>query len=77
MTENNIVEMSDIIDLLVTKRKFTSAEFAKISKQLNELENEKKTNASNLIFINQLVNWKCLIKNLHKFISIQLRLSRK
>lgn len=77
VTENNIVEMSDIIDLLVTKRKFTSAEFAKISKQLNELENEKKTNASNLIFINQLVNWKCLIKNLHKFISIQLRLSRK
>ena len=50
VTENNIVEMSDIIDLLVTKRKFTSAEFAKISKQLDELENEKKDECEQLDF---------------------------
>lgn len=50
VTESNIVEMSDIIDLLVTKRKFTSVEFAKISNQLDELENEKKDECEQLDF---------------------------
>lgn len=50
VTENNIVGMNDAIDLLVTKRKIVSTEFAKISSQLDRLEKEKDKEYEQLEF---------------------------
>lgn len=50
VTENNIVGMGDVIDLLVAKRKIVSTEFSKISSQLDRLEKEKDKEYGQLEF---------------------------
>jgi len=50
VTENNIVGLNDAIDLLITKRKFVSTEYATVSSQIERLEKEKNKEYEQLEF---------------------------
>lgn len=50
VTENNIVGLNDAIDLLVTKRKIVSAEFADVSSRIERLEKNKDREYEQLEF---------------------------
>lgn len=50
VTENNIVGLNDAIDLLITKRKMVSAEFATVTGQLEQYEKEKDSEYEQLAF---------------------------
>lgn len=50
VTEDNIVGLNDAIDLLITKRKFVSTEFASVSSKIENLEKEKNQEYEQLEF---------------------------
>lgn len=50
VTENNIVGFNDAIDLLVTKRKMVSTEFADVSSRIERLEKDKNREYEQLEF---------------------------
>jgi len=50
VTENNIVGLNDVIDLLISKRKMVSNELSTVIGQLEQLEKEKKSEYEQLAF---------------------------
>ncbi len=54
VTENNILGLSDSMNLLVAKHKITSMKFQKISERISQLESEKEAENEQLAFYEQL-----------------------
>ncbi len=54
VTEDNILGLSDSMDLLVAKRKMATLEFQKVSEKISRLEAEKDAENEQLAFYEQL-----------------------
>ena len=55
VTEENIVGLSDAINILVVKRKSTAAKVAEITKQIEKLKKKRDKENEQLSFLNQLI----------------------